>query len=96
MPILEKNFTTTFSQLRKGVPFSVELSIYSLTEGKEIVRKHILYKQSDNKAITTDKRVVVHFLPESSVTECYIEQRVQKKSNNVKQGGHRQKRQKIA
>lgn len=90
MPILEKNFTTTFSQLKKGVPFSANLPIYCLTENKEIVRKHILYKLTNNTAITTDKRIVVHFPPDSSVVECYIE--AQRKFNNAnKQGGHRKR-----
>lgn len=66
----ETPIVTTFSKLARGAPFSSSLTIYTRTNFIETVRKHFLIKIGRNKAITPDKRTVIHFLPDKIVNVC--------------------------
>lgn len=67
---------TRFSQIFRGKPFACTMTLYSRTwEGKEEPKEYLFYKVGKNKAVTVDKRTVVHFLSNSKVNICTLEQK---------------------
>lgn len=64
--------TTTFGQLNRSSPFAATLTIYSKTSGRESPTEHLLYKVSNKKAVTMDKKVFVHLLSNHPVTICRV------------------------
>lgn len=64
------NLFMPFSQLRRGSPFTIHMTIYSLTDGREEPREHTLFKLNSKKAVTLNKRVVVYIPATEKIQVC--------------------------
>jgi len=73
MPVIKQDRVMPFAFVHANAPFAFTTTIYSKSEGVEEPKEHIFFKKGVNKAITSDKRVVVYFAPNDNVQLCKLE-----------------------
>lgn len=73
MSIVKTNQKSTFSHIHRGAPFVANLTLYTRSDGNEDPKDYVFYKTGKNRAVTVDKRTVVHFLPNAKIILCTME-----------------------
>jgi hypothetical protein len=75
MAIIKNEKPSTFNKLQRGAPFVATKTLYTRTNGVEDPKEHVFYKLNEKKAVTVDKRTVVHFLPDEEITPCILDKK---------------------
>ncbi len=73
MSIVKQDHFMTFARLHRGSPFGAVLTLYTKSDGKEDPKEHLFYKLNGHKAVTLDKRITIHVLPDTEVRLCTIQ-----------------------
>jgi len=79
--ITKQENPSKFVQIPRSYVFAVNRTLYTRTDGVEKEELHYLQKLGPNKAMTLDRSVIVHMLPDDEVFAC----NVVKNSVNIKQ-----------
>lgn len=79
--ITKQENPSKFVQIPRSHVFAVNRTLYTRTDGVEKEELHYLQKLGPNKAMTLDRNVIVHMLPDDEVFAC----NVVKNSVNIKQ-----------
>jgi hypothetical protein len=70
--ITKQEKPSKFVQIPRSHIFAVNRTLYTRTDGVEKEELHYLQKLGPNKAMTLDKSVIVHMLPNDEVFACNI------------------------
>lgn len=75
MAVIKQAHVLPFERVYRGAPFAATLTLYTKSDGKEDPKEYFFYKLNAHKAVTLDKRITIHMLPNTKVTLCTIEKR---------------------
>ncbi len=75
MAVVKTDRVLPFEQLFRGAPFAATLTLYTKSNGLEDPKEHLFFKLNRHKAVTLDKKVTVHMLPNHKVTVCRMEKK---------------------
>jgi hypothetical protein len=78
MAIVKQEKSIPFNKLQRGAPFVADKTLYTRTNGGEDPKEHVFYKLNHEKAVTMDKRTVIHMTSDEMVTPCFLEKKQSK------------------
>jgi hypothetical protein len=74
MPIIKTEQQVEFKTLNRGDPFAFTTTLYTRSKYKEDPKEYFMFKLNGLRAVTVDKRTVIHMLGDTVVNVCTREQ----------------------